>query len=245
MKILIADDSPENLLLLRQHLSGLGYETLTARNGAEAVSQYQEKHPDLVIMDVLMPELDGYQATRRIRHLDAERWVPILFLSALTDDSERTKGLEAGGDDYLAKPVNLFLLNNKIVALRRIADMQDQVTRYAREMQLNLEQNRDERMLARYLLEHIIRQDKEEPDLVNAWVSPAQHFSGDVVMTARSPGNELNVLLADATGHGLSAAISVLPVIEGLENVASVVGESAIAPSAWRMPASPRTPFRV
>jgi CheY-like chemotaxis protein len=214
MKILVVDDSPENLLLLDQHLNSLGYATVCARNGAEAVSVYQAQRPDLVIMDVEMPELDGYQATARIRHLDTERWVPILFLSAITNDSERTKGLEAGGDDYLAKPVNLFLLNNKILALRRIADMQDQVSHYARQLQSNLEQNRDERLLARYLLDHIIRQDKEEPDLVKAWVSPAQHFSGDVVMTARSPGNELNVLLADATGHGLSAAISVIPVIE-------------------------------
>lgn len=214
MKILVVDDSPENLLLLNQHLNKLGYETVSAKDGEEAVKAYQAQRPDLVIMDVVMPKMDGYQATARIRHLDTERWVPILFLSALTDDNERTKGLEAGGDDYLAKPVNVFLLNNKIMALRRIADMQDQVTHYARELQANLEQNRDERQLARYLLDHIIRQDKEEPDLVKSWVSPAQHFSGDVVMTARSPGNELNVLLADATGHGLSAAISVIPVIE-------------------------------
>lgn len=214
MKILVVDDSPENLFILNQHLNKLGYETVSANNGEEAVVAYQEQRPDLVIMDVMMPKMDGYQATARIRHLDVERWVPILFLSAHTDDNERTKGLEAGGDDYLAKPVNVFLLNNKIMALRRIADMQDQVTHYARELQANLEQNRDERQLARYLLDHIIRQDKEEPDLVKSWVSPAQHFSGDVVMTARSPGNELNVLLADATGHGLSAAISVIPVIE-------------------------------
>lgn len=214
MKILVADDSPEILLLLDRHLKSLGYETVSASNGEEAVAVYHAQRPDLVIMDVTMPIMDGYQATARIRHLDTERWVPILFLSAHTDDHERTKGLEAGGDDYLAKPVNVFLLNNKIMALRRIADMQDQVAHHARELQANLEQNRDERLLARYLLDHIIRQDKEEPDLVQAWVSPAQHFSGDVVMTARSPGNELNVLLADATGHGLSAAISVIPVIE-------------------------------
>jgi len=214
MKILVVDDSPESLLLVSQHLKTLGYEIVNANNGAEAVAVYQAQRPDLVIMDVMMPVMDGYQATARIRHLDMERWVPILFLSAHTDDHERTKGLEAGGDDYLAKPVNTFLLNNKIMALRRIADMQDQVTQYARELQANLEQNRDERQLARYLLNHIIRQDKEEPDLVKAWVSPAKHFSGDVVLTARSPGNELNVLLADATGHGLSAAISVIPVIE-------------------------------
>ncbi len=214
MQVLIVDDAPEILSQLSRHLISLGHIVVTATNGVEAVTAYQANCPDLIIMDVDMPEMDGYQAAARIRHLDVERWVPILFLSSNTDDSERAKGLEAGGDDYLGKPVNVFLLNNKIMALRRITDMQDQVTRYARELQTNLEHNRDERVLARYLLDHIIRQDKEEPDLVRSWVSPAQHFSGDVVMTARTPGNELNVLLADATGHGLSAAISVIPVIE-------------------------------
>ncbi|MEK6662466.1 MAG: fused response regulator/phosphatase [Pseudomonadota bacterium] len=214
MKILLADDTPENLFLFSQHLKGQGHEIVTAKNGEEAVAAYRSEHPDLVIMDVMMPVMDGYEATADIRRIDPTHWVPIIFLSANTDDGERTKGLEAGGDDYLAKPVNLAILTNKVRALRRIADMQDQVSHYARELQANLEQNRDEQQLARHLLNHIVRQDKAEQELVNAWVAPAQHFTGDVAITARTPANELNVLLADATGHGLAAAISVLPVIE-------------------------------
>ncbi|MBT9612986.1 MAG: SpoIIE family protein phosphatase, partial [Burkholderiales bacterium] len=214
MKILLADDAPENLFLLGHHLKGQGHTIVTANNGEEAVAAYHAEHPDLVIMDVMMPVLDGYEATADIRRIDSAHWVPIIFLSTHTDDGERTKGLEAGGDDYLAKPVNLTILSNKIRALRRIADMQEQVSHYAQQLQANLEQHREERQLARHLLDHIVRQDKAEQDLVNAWVSPAQHFSGDVAITARSPAHELNVLLADATGHGLAAAISVLPVIE-------------------------------
>lgn len=214
MKILIADDAPDNLFLLGHHLKGQGHEVVTANNGEEAVAAYRSEPPDLVIMDVSMPVMDGYEATAAIRRIDPAHWVPIIFLSAHTDDGERTKGLEAGGDDYLAKPINLTILTNKVRALRRIADMQDQVSHYARELQANLEQHREERQLARHLLDHIVRQEKAEQDLISAWVSPAQHFSGDVAITARSPANELNVLLADATGHGLAAAISVLPVIE-------------------------------
>lgn len=232
MKILIADDAPDNLFLLSHHLTGQGHEIVTANNGEEAVAAYRTEHPDIVIMDVMMPVMDGYEATAGIRRIDPAHWVPIIFLSAHTDEGERTKGLEAGGDDYLAKPVNLTVLSNKIRSLRRIADMQDQVTHYARQLQANLEQHREERLLARHLLDHIVRQDKAEQDLVNTWVSPAQHFSGDVAITARSPANELNVLLADATGHGLAAAISVLPVIESFYSmtekgfsIASIVRE--------------------
>jgi len=232
MKILLADDAPENLFLLSHHLKGQGHEIVTATNGEEAIAAYRAEHPDLVIMDVVMPVLDGYEATADIRRIDPAHWVPIIFLSAHTDDGERTKGLEAGGDDFLAKPVNLTILNSKVRALHRIADMQDQVSHYARELQANLEQHREERQLARHLLDHIVRQDKAEQDLVNTWVSPAQHFSGDVAITARSPSNELNILLADATGHGLAAAISVLPVIESFYSmtekgfsIASIVRE--------------------
>ncbi|MBI5752798.1 MAG: SpoIIE family protein phosphatase [Hydrogenophilales bacterium] len=214
MKVLVVDDAPDNIFVLGQHLKGQGHEIVTAQNGEQAIAAYRTENPDLVIMDVMMPVMDGYEATAAIRRIDTAHWVPIVFLSAHTDDAERTKGLEAGGDDYLAKPVNLTILSNKVRALRRIADMQDQVSNYARQMQANLEQHREERLLARHLLDHIVRQDKAEQDLVNTWVSPAQHFSGDVAITARSPANELNVLLADATGHGLAAAISVLPVIE-------------------------------
>lgn len=214
MKILLAVNVPESLASLGQHLKAQGHAIVTASNGEAALAAYRGECPDLILMDVNMPVMDGYEASAEIRRCDPTRWVPIIFLSERTDEGERTKGLEAGGDDYLAKPVNLTILSNKVRALRRIADMQNQVSHYARELQANFEQNREERQLARHLLDHIVRQDKAEQDLVNAWVSPAQHFSGDVAVSARAPANELHILLADATGHGLSAAISVLPVIE-------------------------------
>lgn len=217
MKILVVDDAPENLFLLNHYLSGQGHQVTSADDGAKALDLYRVTRPDLVILDVMMPVMDGYETSAAIRRFDSEQnrpWIPIIFLSARADDSERTKGFEAGGDDYLTKPVNLSVLENKMRALRRIAIMQDLNARYALELQRNLEQSHAEQELARHLLDHIVRQDEAQLDVVTTWVSPAEHFSGDVVMTTRSPTNQLNILLADATGHGLAAAIGVLPVIE-------------------------------
>lgn len=218
MKILIVDDSPEQIILLSHALKLEGYEVVTACNGEEAVTAYRAEQPNLVIMDVVMPVMDGYAATAAIRLIDAARpgqWVPIIFLSGQTDVAERARGLEVGGDDYLDKPVNLAMLAQKINALRRIADMQDKITRYANELQAHAEQTQAEQQLAHHLLSNIIKREKTESEHIKMMVVPAAaHFSGDVVLAARAPSNELNILLADATGHGLAAAIGVLPVIE-------------------------------
>jgi CheY-like chemotaxis protein len=230
--ILIADDKDENLLLLTSYLSRKGYATLSARNGQEAVRACQAAIPDLIIMDAAMPEMDGFEATREIRRLYPDKWIPILFLSAYDSNEHQARGLGAGGDDYLTKPVNLAILSEKIKAMRRIAEAQERVARYAAQLESAIEQARTEQEFAQHLLQRIIHKGLDVSDGVQQWVRAAEHFSGDVIVTARGPGGELYVLLADATGHGLAAAISVLPVIEAFYrlaekgfSVASIVAE--------------------
>lgn len=219
-RILIADDTPENLVMLASYLSRKGYDTLTARDGREAVDVCRAAAPDLIIMDAAMPGMDGYEATREIRRLYPDKWIPILFLSAYASNEHQTRGLDAGGDDYLTKPVNLALLGEKIKAMRRIAEAQARVARYASQLENAIEQARADQEFARHLLQHIIHKGLDLSDGVQQWVRPAEHFSGDVIVTARGPAGELYVLLADATGHGLAAAISVLPIIEAFYRLA-------------------------
>lgn len=230
--ILIADDKEENLLLLTSYLTRKGYATLSARNGQEAVRACQVAIPDLIIMDAAMPEMDGFEATREIRRLYPDKWIPILFLSAYDSNEHQARGLDAGGDDYLTKPVNLAILSEKIKAMRRIAEAQERVARYAAQLQNAIEEARTDQAFAKHLLQRIIHKDLDVSDGVQQWVRPAEHFSGDVIVTAPGPGGERYVLLADATGHGLAAAISVLPMIEAFYqlaekgfSVASIVGE--------------------
>ena len=213
-RILVADDKPENVLLLKAYLTREGYEVVTAHDGLEAVRSCQESLPDLVIMDAAMPGMNGFEATREIRRLYPDKWIPILFLSAYASDENQARGLGAGGDDYLAKPVNLAILSEKIKAMRRIADMQTRIIDYAARLQDSIEQDQIDQNLAKHLLERIIRTHETAEETVHSWVSPAANFSGDVVITTRGPSGALYVMLVDATGHGLAAAISVLPVIE-------------------------------
>jgi len=219
-KILVADDRPENLLLLTTFLTREGYRPITARDGREAVRACLADAPDLIIMDAAMPEMNGFEATREIRRLYPDKWIPIIFLSAYASDENQARGLDAGGDDYLSKPVNLAILGEKIKAMRRIADVQARVRRYAAQLEDSIEQAHADRELAKHLLQRIIHKGLGAADGVQQWVRPAEHFSGDVIVTARGPGGELYVLLADVTGHGLAAAISVLPVIEAFYRLA-------------------------
>ena len=108
-KILLAEDNPDNVILIVHYLQRKGYEVVVARNGAEAIKQIQEKEFDLVLMDIQMPEVDGFEAIRRIRaHPQPQKaTIPIIALTALAMSGDREQCLAVGADNYLSKPLNL------------------------------------------------------------------------------------------------------------------------------------------
>ena len=214
LNILVADDTETNLALISAFISRLGHTAILARNGQEAVDLYRNSSPDMVLMDVMMPVMDGYQATTEIRKLAGNKWVPVIFLSAKAQDSDLVRGLQAGGDDYLTKPINLPILQAKIKAMQRIAEMQREIAEKAKQLEHYHEENEREQNLAKHLLERIIRAHKPNDPMVESLVLPATRFSGDIIATEFTPNNILHVILADSAGHGLSAALNVLPVVE-------------------------------
>jgi len=127
VKILIADDSRTNVALLSNALHKLGHEVVAASSGREAVALFQLQRPDLLILDVMMENMDGFECARQIRALDSDDWIPIIFLSASVDDASIAKGIDAGGDDYLAKPFSEITLEAKIKAMQRISDMRQKL----------------------------------------------------------------------------------------------------------------------
>ena len=126
MKILVVDD--EDLLVkgIRFNLQNEGYEVFTGSNGLDAISLTQSKKPDLIILDVMMPQMDGLTACAKIREFSD---VPIIMLTAKTDDMDKLMGFEQGADDYLTKPFNILELKARIRALlRRTARVQNDET---------------------------------------------------------------------------------------------------------------------
>ncbi len=339
---MVVDDTATNRQILAVFLKKLGHVVELAEDGAQAVALFSSKPFDLVIMDVMMPVMDGYEATRRIKALCGERWVPVIFLSALDKDENLVTGLDAGGDDYLPKPVNFVVLEAKLrslsraIALRReieesrafsqaitdnlvdaivsindhglieavnpaccrifgyaesellgcnvkmlmpeplraahdgyladylnggapkiigmssreldgvrkdgsvfpislsVSEFRDKGRRMfvgalrditqqkcaeqtlrenAATLQVYHDDREAENHLAAEILDQLMRRVGLSDPSLHYWMSPATNFSGDIVAAARANDGRYYVMLADATGHGLAAAISVLPAL--------------------------------
>lgn len=337
MKVLAVDDNRTNLHILQVFLKKLGHDVVTAENGEQAIERFTNESPDIILLDIMMPVMDGFEAARRIKALSAEKWIPIIFLSALNRDENLLVGLEAGADDYLTKPINFVVLEAKLRsmqrslalqqtsadALRRVQAISDNVTdaiitlnaaeiivsanlatkrifgypieeilgkpfstlftntsgcvseeatnsqvqdvyssshevealhkngyRFpahlgmneitldnesmsicvlrdissqklaertlrdnAKQLQTFFDQTQAEQQLALGLMEKQLHRPGLSDPRLDYKVIPAENFSGDIVAANRTPNGRLFALLADATGHGLTAAISVLPVL--------------------------------
>jgi len=341
LHILVADDSASIRQILVTLLSRQGHHVVAAENGEEALQRFNEHQPDLVLLDVVMPLMDGMEVARRIRAQSVDRWIPIIFLSALDRRENLVAGLEAGGDDFLAKPLDFSLLDARIRSLHKALELQRQAQESYRKLkvisdnvldaiitidiegiirscnevterlfgweagtllgqnvkvlmpepyhsrhdehigryvnggqphiigsrrevparrkegtvfpielavteidlpeqrifvgiirditerkQAEMEQLRNADALQRYydrseeenrLAMRLLDKQMLRPGLtdpaVHYWLMAAKDFSGDVVAAARAPDGSLLALLADATGHGLTAAISTLPLL--------------------------------
>jgi two-component system KDP operon response regulator KdpE len=115
-RVLIVDDEPRILKFLGLKLKATGYDVITTDNGLEALAQVQAEEPDLLVLDVMMPGMDGFETLKQVRTLSP---VPVIILSAKESDSDKIKGLKLGADDYLAKPFNPDELVARIEAVRR------------------------------------------------------------------------------------------------------------------------------
>jgi diguanylate cyclase (GGDEF)-like protein len=127
MKILVADDSNTTRELISASLIKFGHKVIAATNGIEALEKFKTEHPDLIILDVIMHGMDGFDCAQAIRAHDRDDWVPIIFLSGAVDDENIARGINAGGDDYLTKPFSEVTLAAKIKAMQRIVDMRQKL----------------------------------------------------------------------------------------------------------------------
>lgn len=119
IKILLVDDEPDILEIVGYNLSAEGYEVFTAKNGADAVAKAKKKKPHLIILDVMMPEMDGIEACEIIRRTDGLEDTIITFLTARGEDYSQMAGFDAGADDYITKPIKPKVLVSKVKALLR------------------------------------------------------------------------------------------------------------------------------
>jgi DNA-binding response OmpR family regulator len=117
--VLVVDDSASVRRLLEEYLTGQGFRVVTAINGREAIYSARHEQPDLILLDLMMPEMDGYEFLRRYRH---ERQTPVIIITAREEETDAVLGLELGADDYIVKPFRMRELVSRIHAVLRRAD---------------------------------------------------------------------------------------------------------------------------
>ncbi len=133
-KILVVDDTPQNVKLLADLLRAKGYAVVTAASGPEALKEVEAERPDLVLLDVMMPGMSGYEVCRKIRENQATGILPVVMVTSLDPAGERIKGLEAGADDFLTKPINQPELLARVRSLLRIKELYDTVQAQAAQL---------------------------------------------------------------------------------------------------------------
>lgn len=136
----MVDDNATNLELLRVRLNTIGYEVFTAMDGEEALTRAHDLEPDLVLLDVMMPKLDGISVLRKLKEDIALRFVPVILVTAKADTRDIVQGLEAGGDDYLTKPFDHAALVARVRSLLRIKELHDTVQAQAMQLREQTEQ---------------------------------------------------------------------------------------------------------
>jgi class 3 adenylate cyclase/ActR/RegA family two-component response regulator len=126
--ILVVDDDPRNVELLEVYLTSVGnYRVFTAQNGVEALEQVKAHHPDLILLDIMMPVMDGYEVCAHLKGDECTQLIPIVMVTALQGTDERIKALEAGADDFLSKPFNIYELLARVKSLMRIKLLHDEL----------------------------------------------------------------------------------------------------------------------
>lgn len=214
LSVLVAEDGAADRLLLAQIVRRQGHEVFTAQNGEQAVALFAERRPQLVLLDALMPVMDGFEAARRIKALAGEALVPIIFLTSLNEQDALVRCLEAGGDDFMAKPYSALILDAKIRAMDRlrrlhatVLEQRDQIARHHHHL-LN------EQRVAKAVFDKVAHSGCLRSPGIRYLQSPYALFNGDLLLAAYTPCGDMHVLLGDFTGHGLPAAVGAMPLAE-------------------------------
>jgi len=203
MKIMVADDDDLSRAQVCKLLESDGHEIIEATNGQQAIELYDKHLPELILMDVIMPNVTGYQAAEAIKQKSKNRFVPIIFLTAITDNESLAQCIVSGGDDFLNKPIHPLILNAKLKAMQRIRDMYEKVDAYQRNTEEELETSKK-------VFKSLIQTHGEDIEGLHFWAKSPGHFSGDTRLFRKMDNGHIYILLCDFTGHGLPAALGTI-----------------------------------
>jgi sigma-B regulation protein RsbU (phosphoserine phosphatase) len=220
-RVLIVDDAKTNIDILVEALRD-EYKLSVALDGAAALLSVEKNQPDLVLLDIVMPGLDGYEVCRRLRAQESTRELPIMFLSSLEDVRDKTRGFEAGGNDYLTKPFEVLEVKARVRSLLKAKAYADAVREamardllIAREIQMGI------------LPTDLAAATRHSALDVDAIIEPAQKVGGDLYEVLRASDDRLVIALGDVSGKGIPAALFMAITVTILRTLARHLSDPA------------------
>ena len=231
MRILVVDDEPLNRFLLTHMLQDNGFKDChEAESGEQALQMAEELVPDIVLLDVVMPGLSGHEVAPRLKKLQKDTYLPIIFITALDDEASLAKCLAVGGDDFVGKPFNKTILAAKLKAHARTRMLSRRAQKQNRELLFHQQHIEREHAIVEHIFSNVLTMNRSLTRFLDFHLAPASNFNGDMLLIERSPNAGLYILLGDFTGHGLASAIGAIPVSRAFQAMAEKgisVGEMA------------------
>lgn len=212
--VLVVDDDVSTCMVIGAQLRHEGFRIVTAYDGIEAIELFERHAPDIVFLDVMLPDLYGFEVARAIKRIAGGRFVPVIFLTGLSEAEAIADCVEAGGDDFLHKPVDLLVLRAKVMAIGRIRDLYERVRGQHAELAELHSRMQFEQSIAEQVLNQAVMAHNVAIPPIRTWLQPASSFNGDLFISCHTPDGGIAVMLGDFTGHGLTAALGALPTSE-------------------------------
>ncbi len=213
-RVLVADDNAVDRTLLATIVGRAGFDVIQAVDGIDAIEKFYAEKPDMVLLDALMPGKDGFTVAEEIKANSGDDFVPIIFLTSLTEATDLARCIDAGGDDFLSKPYNRIILQAKLYAMQRMRNMQQVVQAQRDEISRHHTQLIADQQAAKSVYDTVASSQDLEASYIQYLISPLSLFNGDALLAAHNPSGTLFVLLGDFTGHGLAAAIGAIPLAD-------------------------------
>jgi serine phosphatase RsbU (regulator of sigma subunit) len=201
-RILIVEDHPASREILQARLTANNYDVITAEDGEEGLLKAREKQPDLILLDIMMPKMDGLEVCRRLKGDPSLPFMPIIMVTAKADSKDVVTGLEAGGDEYLSKPVDHAALVARVKSMLRIKELHDTVLEQSSQLKLQLK-------TATKIQSLFWPKIPELGTEGNIWAVsvPAGYVGGDLYDVIPLPDDSLLTYVADVSGKGVPAAL--------------------------------------
>ncbi|MEO5340103.1 MAG: SpoIIE family protein phosphatase [Magnetococcus sp. MYC-9] len=198
--ILVVDDTPENIDVLKGALTPT-YTIRPATSGQLALKMADiQPQPDLILLDIMMPEMDGYEVCRRLKAQAATRNIPVIFVTARSREADELQGLQLGAVDYITKPFSVPIVQSRVKTHLALQAATQKLAQQNKHLM-------DERAIIEGILLKMRHADVFHPEHLRCIVSPVETTAGDLLLSAVTPDGRQLILLGDFTGHGLPAAI--------------------------------------